>query len=213
MSNLTLYFLRHGETTYSQVGGYCGNLDPHLTEAGTEMAQAFADFYADFPWTAIYVSPMTRTIETAQPLCDRIGKEMILRQGLKEIAYGEWEGMMPEEVKEKYHDAYLLWLADPGWNAPVGGERAVDIARRSGAVIAEIQETFTSGNVLIVSHKATIRIMLCSLLGIDVGRFRDRIAIPVASVSIVEMAKRGPLVQVMGDRSHLPPHLRQREGH
>lgn len=116
---------------------------------------------------------------------------------------------MPQEVQEKYHDAYLLWLADPGWNAPVGGERGVDIARRTSTVIAEIQEQFSSGNVLIVSHKATIPIMLCSLLGIDGGR----IAIPVASVSIVAMAQRGPLVQVMGDRSHLPPHLRQREGH
>jgi probable phosphoglycerate mutase len=64
------------------------------------------------------------------------------------------------------------------------------------------------GNVLVVSHKATIRIMLCSLLGIDVGRFRDRISMPVASVSIVEMASHGPLLHVMGDRSHLRESLR-----
>ncbi len=76
--NLTLYFLRHGETTYSQVGCYCGNLDPHLTEVGREMAEAFTAHYA----RAIYVSPMTRTMETAQPLRSRIGKEMILREGL-----------------------------------------------------------------------------------------------------------------------------------
>jgi broad specificity phosphatase PhoE len=212
MSHLTLYLLRHGETTYSQVGGYCGTLDPPLTPVGLEMAEAFAHAYSNLDWAAIYVSPKTRTIETARPLCQKIGKEMILRDGLREIAYGEWEGMLPEEVNEKYHDPYLQWLADPGWNAPVGGERAVDIARRSGDVIAEIQSTIPSGNVLIVSHKATIRIMLCSLLGIDVGRFRDRIGMPVAAVSIVEMARRGPLVHVMGDRSHLPPHLRQREG-
>ncbi len=212
MSNLTLYLLRHGETTYSKQGGYCGTLDPHLTPLGLEMAEAFATAYCHLDWASIYVSPKTRTIETARPLCQKIGKEMILREGLKEIAYGEWEGLLPEQVKDKYHDPYLQWLADPGWNAPVGGERAVDIARRSGEVIAEIQSTVPNGNVLIVSHKATIRIMLCNLLGIDVGRFRDRIGMPVASVSIVEMAKRGPLVHVMGDRSHLPDHLRHLEG-
>jgi len=42
--------------------------------------------------------------------------------------------------------------------------------------------------------------MLCSLLGIDVGRFRDRISMPVASISIVEMAVHGPLLHMMGDR-------------
>ena len=77
-------------------------------------------------------------------------------------------------------------------------------------MIEEIDQACSSGNVLVVSHKATIRIMLCSLLGIDVGRFRDRISMPVASVSIVEMARQGPLLQVLGDRSHLRGFLRNR---
>ncbi|PLS69585.1 MAG: histidine phosphatase family protein [Cyanobacteria bacterium M5B4] len=212
MKNLTLYLLRHGETTYSKIGGYCGTLNPPLTEAGMEMACAFAEAYKSLEWQAVYVSPMDRTIATARPLCNATGKTMILRDGLKEIAYGAWEGLTPEEVRTKYHDSYLQWLADPGWNAPDGGERAIDIARRSGEVVAEIQSQFSQGNVLVVSHKATIRIMLCSFLGIDVGRFRDRIGMPVASVSVVEMAQRGPLVHRMGDRSHLPAVLRDREG-
>ena len=54
-----------------------------------------------------------------------------------------------------------------------------------------------------ISHKATIRIMLCSLLGIDVGRYRDRLDMPVASLSVVEMTERGPLLKSLGDRSHL----------
>ena len=54
--------------------------------------------------------------------------------------------------------------------------------------------------------------MLCSLLGIDVGRFRDRISMPVASISIVEMAVHGPLLHMMGDRSYLREQLRRRVG-
>ena len=79
-------------------------------------------------------------------------------------------------------------------------------------MIEEIEQTHSSGNVLVVSHKATIRIMLCSLLGIDVGRFRDRISMPVASISIVEMAVHGPLLHILGDRSHLREQLRKRAG-
>ncbi|MEJ2165257.1 MAG: histidine phosphatase family protein, partial [Desulfobacterales bacterium] len=93
-----------------------------------------------------------------------------------------------------------------------GGEKGVDIARRSAMVLDEIERTYPAGNVLVVSHKATIRIMLCSLLGIDIGRFRDRIGMPVASLSIVEMTDQGPLLKLLGDRSHLQERLRLRPG-
>jgi len=210
--SLKVYFLRHGETTSSQTGTYCGALDINLTPEGHQMAKDFAQAYQSLPWTAVYTSPLWRAIDTAKPLCEAIKMDMQLRDGLKEITYGQWEGKTPEEVDREFHDEYVRWLADPGWNSPTGGEKGVDIARRSSLVLEEIEQTHSTGNVLVVSHKATIRIMLCSLLGIDVGRFRDRIGIPVASVTIVEMAERGPLLQVMGDRSHLSEHLRQRVG-
>jgi broad specificity phosphatase PhoE len=210
--SLKLYFLRHGETTASQVGSYCGRLDLELTPSGYEMAEDFASAYRDLPWTAVLSSPLKRTMATAKALCEPLGLEILKRDGLKEIYYGEWEGKTPEQVNHEFHDEYVRWLADPGWNAPTGGEKAIDISRRSSEVLEEIEHTYESGNILIVSHKATIRIMLCYLLGIDVGRFRDRIAMPVASLSVVELSAHGPLVHVMGDRSHLKVDLRNRKG-
>jgi broad specificity phosphatase PhoE len=79
-------------------------------------------------------------------------------------------------------------------------------------VLDEIERAHLEGNVLVVSHKATTRIMLCSLLGIDVGRYRDRISMPVASLSVVEMTEQGPLLKLLGDRSHLRESLRLRPG-
>jgi broad specificity phosphatase PhoE len=210
--SLRLYFLRHGETTASQTGGYCGSLDPDLTPEGHQMAEDFADSYTSLPWRAVFSSPMRRALATAGPLCQATGIELQQSEGLREIAYGSWEGKTPEEVKSEFHDTSLRWLADPGWNAPTGGERGIDVARRSSLVIEEIEQTYMTGNVLVVSHKATIRIILCSLLGIDVGRYRDRINMPVASISIVEMAPNGPLLCMMGDRSYLRAHLRERMG-
>ena len=210
--SLIIYFLRHGETTSSQIGGYCGTLDLDLTPEGQQMAEDFAAAYQSLPWTAVFASPLRRTVATTKPLCEAVGIEMQLRDGLKEIAYGQWEGKTPEQVNHEFHDEYVRWLADPGWNSPTGGEKGIDIARRSSLVLEEIEQTYSTGNVLVVSHKATIRIMLCSLLGIDVGRYRDRISMPVASVSIVEFRDRGPLLRIMGDRSHLGEHLRHRPG-
>jgi probable phosphoglycerate mutase len=208
--SLIIYFLRHGETTASQTGGYCGTLDPDLTPAGYQMAEDFADAYKSLPWVAVFSSPLRRAVATAKPLCEAAGIRMLLKEGLREIAYGRWEGKTPEEVNRDFHDDYVRWLADPGWNAPTGGERGIDIARRNSPVIEEIEQTCRAGNVLVVSHKATIRIMLCSLLGIDVGRFRDRISMPVASISIVEMAVNGPLLRMLGGRSYLREQLRSR---
>lgn len=210
--SLKIYLLRHGETTASQQGNFCGTLDIDLTPAGYQMAADFARAYAQLPWAAVFCSPLKRALGTAKIICEPLGIAVQVREGLREIAYGKWEGKMPEAVNWKFHDDYVRWLADPGWNAPNGGEKGIDIARRSSQVLEEIEGAYPTGNVLIVSHKSTIRIVLCSLLGIDVGRFRDRIAMPVAALSIVEMAERGPLIHVMGDRSHLRQELRERLG-
>ncbi|MCC5638175.1 histidine phosphatase family protein [Nostoc sp. CHAB 5844] len=210
--SLSIYFLRHGQTGCSRNNAFCGSIDSELTPEGFEMAEAFATAYKYLSWTAIFCSPMRRTIATAKPLCTAIGMEPQLRDGLKEINYGQWEGKTPDFISQEYHDDYLRWSADPAWYAPTGGEMAITIASRAMGVIEEIKQIYASGNVLVVSHKATIRIMLCSLLGIDVGRFRYRLGCPVGSISVVEFTSHGPLLHSLADRTHLGKHLRTLPG-
>ena len=210
--SLKLYFLRHGETRYSATGAYCGEVDAESTPEGAQMAKAFADAHRSIPWTAVYVSPMKRTIATAKPLCDALGLEMQLRDGLKEIRYGKWEDKSVDYVKQHYWDDYIRWLAEPAWNPPTGGETSVEIASRASLVIAEIQAKYATGNVLVVSHKATIRILLCDLLGIDLGRYRDRIDMLAGSVNIVKFDLHGPLLQVLGNRAYMGEELAARPG-
>jgi broad specificity phosphatase PhoE len=209
---LNLYFLRHGQTASSRGNLFCGSIDPALTADGEEMAELFAKAYTNTAWEAIYCSPKERAILTAEPLANALKMELQLRDGLQEINYGAWEGKDVATVDREFHDDYLRWLADPGWNPPTGGESAMTIAARALAVIEEISQTHSDGNVLVVSHKATIRILLCSLLGIDAGRFRYRLGMPVSSVSIVEFGTHGPLLKVLADRSHLTDRLRDLPG-
>lgn len=212
--SLTLYFLRHGQTTFSRENAFCGSgLDPELTPEGAQMAQGFADYYATTSWQAVYCSPLRRAVLTAQPLCEQLHIEPQLRDDLKEIGYGAWEGLSTETARRDYHDEYLAWTADPAWNAPSGGgETANTIARRGLRVVEEIKEKYPDGNVLLVSHKATIRVILCGLLGIDVGRFRFRLGCPVGSVSVVELESHGPLLRALADRTHLSQTLRDLPG-
>ena len=210
---LSLYFLRHGQTASSREDTFCGSgLDPELTPEGLEMAQAFTNAYREKPWQAIYCSALRRSIQTAQPLCDALGLTAQVRPELNEIGYGKWEGLTKDEVNQRHHDDYVSWLADPAWYAPTGGELAVVIAQRGLQIIEELKQGFADGNVLVVSHKATIRIILCSLLGIEVGRFRYRLGCPVGSLSIVEFTGQGPMLQTLADRSHLSEALRALPG-
>jgi probable phosphoglycerate mutase len=211
--SLTLYFLRHGETAFSRDNILSGSeLDLELTPVGLEMAQAFAAAYRSTNWQAVYVSPMQRTVATARPLCTVLNLEMELREGLREMSFGQWEGYAPETVRQNDPETYLRWSTDPAWYAPPGGDTARAVAARAMPVIEEIIQRFDQGNVLVVSHKATIRVILCSLLGLDLGRYRYRLDCPVASLSIVELRAQGPFLKALADRAHLPEQLRQLPG-
>lgn len=209
---LNLYLLRHGETDSSASGGFCGAIDPDLTPEGHLMAADFAEAFANHRFTAAYVSPMLRARNTAGPLCERQGLEMQLRPGLKEVSFGEWEGKSTSEVSKAYPEDYLRWSSDAGWNRPTGGERGIDVARRALNVLDEVQANHDEGDILIVSHKATIRILICALLGIDIGGYRDRIGIPVCALSVIQFNHHGPRLDRLGDRSHLRRELRARTG-
>lgn len=210
---LKLYLLRHGQTELSREDTFCGSgLDPELTAEGAAMAEAFANAYDKTEWKAILTSSLSRTVSTAKPLCERLGMKSEAHEGLNEIAYGRWEGLTKANVEKDFHDDYIRWQADPAWNAPTGGELAVTIAGRGMKVIEELKARCNDGNVLVVSHKATIRIILCALLGIDVGRFRYRFVCPVGSISIIEFSAEGPLLHALGDRSHLTDQLKSLPG-
>lgn len=219
---LRLHLLRHGQTAGSRDNLFCGRgLDLELTADGVAMAHAFAEFYRDMRWRAIYASPMRRALATAEPSATAAGLPVRPLDGMAEIDYGRWDGRTAADVDREFHDDYVRWTADPAWNAPTGGETAVALARRVlGALETVVAEQGggaegtrdVDGDVLVVSHKAAIRVALCGLLGVDVGRFRFRFACPTGSVSVVEFGPHGPMALAVADRAHLDARLRGLQG-
>ena len=210
---LRLFLLRHGQTALSRANMFCGRrLDPTLTAEGLAMAEAFGHAYRDMKWSGIYSSPLSRAVATATPLALAVSLPIQKRDELAELDYGQWDGMTADEVAVRFHIEHERWTADPAWNPPTGGETAVQLAQRMTTAIEEIDATHADGNILVVSHKASIRVALCALLGVDVGRFRYRFGCPVGSVSIVEFGDHGPLAEAVADRSHLDARLRALEG-
>jgi probable phosphoglycerate mutase len=209
---LELYLIRHGQTDYSRENRFCGSIDPPLNAVGMQMAEAFGAAYAERSWDAVYCSPSLRTRQTAEALFRRTGGEAVIDDGLREIAYGEWEGLRHEEARQRFPEAYAYWAADTASRGTPGGETAFQVAARAAPVIERVRREHPTGRVLLVSHKATIRILTCALLGLDVRLFRDRIGQPVAAVTRFEIKPAGPLLTLLGDVSHLPPALGNLEG-
>ena len=89
------------------------------------------------------------------------------REGLREISHGHWEGLTRREVEETYPSEYAAWEEDPFTFAPAGGESGVSVLARALPAIREIVTSHVGERVVVVSHKATIRLLLSSLLGFD----------------------------------------------
>jgi alpha-ribazole phosphatase len=209
---MNLYMVRHGQTDASRENRFSGSSDPPLTMVGHAMAQAFAQAYASLKWDAIYTSPMLRTRQTADALCRLTGAQAALEDGLKEIDYGEWEGLRHDEVKERWPQAFEYWAHDVASRGTPGGETAFHVAARAMRVVEGIRSRHERGNVLLVSHKATLRVITCALLGLDVRLFRERIAQPVAAVTMFVLTNRTAQLTILGDRSHLSEELKNQEG-
>jgi probable phosphoglycerate mutase len=200
---LTLHFVRHGDTLQAAEGYFAGDIDPPLTERGRAQAEAVGAVAAHLDLAAIYVSPKLRARQTAEPVTRACRRDPVIEEGLREIAYGAWEGRKENEIKASDPDAYFAWSQDPALVAPPGGESAFAIAARALPCLVRARQEHPNGHVLFVSHKATIRIMVCALLGVPIGRFRDRVACPTASLTTFEFGERGAMMMRMADVSHL----------
>ncbi len=198
---LSLYLLRHGETAFSHHNRFCGRIDAPLTADGRAMAAAFADAYACVPWEAIVTSSRTRTVDTAMPLAARLGLPVHRDGRLDEMSYGDWQGLSKAEAAGRDPEHFARWLEDPSIGAP-NGEHPREVGERALAALDDLRGRFPRGNVLVVAHKAILRILFCQLLGIDVRHYRG-VDWPVAAVTRIDIQDEHLSLQTFADVSHL----------
>jgi len=200
---LTLHLVRHGDTAQAAEGIFCGDLDPPLTESGRAQAERVARAAGLLGLSALYCSPKARARMTMEPIARTCALDPIIDDGLREIAYGRWEGRFEEEIRRDDPEDYNAWRTDPALVSPPGGESAFAIAARALPVVLRARREHPKGHVMLVSHKATIRVIVCALLGMPLGRFRSHVACPTASITSFEFGDRGPMLTRIGDVHHL----------
>jgi len=181
-----VFLIRHGATVLTAEDRFAGSTDVELSDEGREQARQLAERLRREKMIAIYASPLGRTVETARIIAQPHGLEVVRREGLREIAHGRWEQMTRREVEEKFPEEAAAWEEDPYTFAPVGGESGLAVTARALPALLDIVRAHRSGCVTVVSHKATIRLLLSSLLGFDPRRYRDTLDQNPAALNIVD---------------------------
>ena len=198
-----VFMVRHGVTVLSAEDRFAGATDVALSDEGREQTRRLAERLSDEKIVAVYASPLGRTAETAQILAAPHELEVQTRDGLREISHGRWEQMTRREVEQKFPEEAAEWERDPYTFAPVGGESGLAVTARALPVLVELVRKHPGENILVVSHKATIRLLLSSLLGFDPRRYRDNLDQKQAALNIVDFraAIRARLT-LFNDTSH-----------
>src|SRR5437868_14818645 len=198
-----VFTVRHGATVLSAEDRFAGATDVALSDEGREQTRRLADRLSREKIVAIYASPLGRTVETAQILAAPHTLEVQTRDGFREINHGRWEQMTRREVEKRFPEEAAEWEKDPYTFAPLGGESGLAVTARALPALIELVREYPSKNILIVSHKATIRLLLSSLLGFDPRRYRDNLDQKPAALNIVDF--RDPTrarLTLFNDTSH-----------
>jgi len=198
---LTIHLVRHGETLATREHRLCGQCDCALSERGRLQSEAIVESCAaGGDWRAVYSSPLSRCRSIAEPVAERLRIPLSVESDLLEIDHGRWDGRLEAEVRQSEPQAYGDYASHPGIFAAPGGESGFQVAARALPVIERIRAAHQTGEILVISHEATIRVITCALLGISVDLYRARLALPVASFTTVEFRSSGPLLRRFGDQ-------------
>jgi len=198
-----IFLIRHGATTLSAEDRFAGATDVPLSDEGRAQVGRLAGRLGGIPVAAVYASPLGRTMETANILAKPHHLEVLPRDGLREISHGHWEQMTRVDVEEKYPEEASSWEKDPYTFAPVGGESGLAVTARALPALMEIVRNHEGRPVIVVSHKATIRLLLSSLLGFDPRRYRDNLDQDPAALNVVDF--KDPVrarLMLFNDTSH-----------
>ena len=198
-----LYLVRHGATQLTAEDRFAGETGVDLSDEGRWQAALLGERLRREGLTAIYSSPLSRTMETARIIGGCCGLEPVIVDPLREISHGRWEGLTRAEVEERYGAEYAAWEEDPFTFAPEGGETGLTVLARALPALRGIITQHGGERVLVVSHKATIRILISSLLGFDARGYRDRLDQAPACLNVLDFRDAGQArLMLFNDTSH-----------
>lgn len=185
----TIILVRHGENDWVKKNRLAGWIEGvHLNENGRQQAEQAADRLKEVSVSAIYTSPVTRCVETAEYIAHSHQKELLHLPEVGEVRYGEWEGKKIRSLARK-----KLWRVVQFFPSRMRfpqGEALREVQFRAVQALEKLSQTHKNETIIVVSHADLIKLVLAHYLGVHIDLFQ-RIIISPASVSVITLPANG----------------------
>jgi broad specificity phosphatase PhoE len=201
MDMTTIYLVRHGQTAWNREEVFRGRADIPLDETGRKEALLTGQYLRGVSVDAVYSSPLSRALETAEAIARPQGKEVQALNGVIDIDFGGWQGLSHEAVRKRYEELYRQWKDTPHLVRFPGGESLEEVRGRTLKAIHGVVRDHAGGTLAMVSHRVVNKIVICGLLGLDNSHFWE-IGQDTGCINVLEFGE-GFTLRCLNDTSHL----------
>ncbi|HZK25388.1 MAG TPA: histidine phosphatase family protein [Oscillospiraceae bacterium] len=199
---MKLIWVRHGETLWNRQYRLQGLSDVALSELGCRQAEQLAAAFLEKP-AHIFVSPLQRAQTFAAPLATRFELPLQLDDNLREMSFGQWEGLSYAEMDQAMQKQFAAWCNDPVTNTPPAGEGAAALAARVDdflqTLVARLEQEETA---VIVTHGGVIRTAVTLAMQMPAAA-AGRLQIDTASLTTLYNYNNCWYLAKLNDTSHL----------
>jgi len=196
-----LVLVRHGRTELNQRNVYAGASDVELDEVGREQAAALADRLRELSLSALYCSPLTRALQTAQPIAAACGLDVQVRDELAELRMGAWQGLGPAEIAQRFPVEWDAWCRNPASLDVPHIESLSSAAQRVRRLVGQVGRDCDGKCVALLTHDGIVRLIVLTSLGLDLRHYRS-FRVRLGSLSVVEWKPKSSHLWLLDDTSH-----------
>jgi alpha-ribazole phosphatase len=193
--NTTIWLLRHGLP--GAIEGRChGRLDVPLSPEGMAQAKQTAARLAQENISAVYSSGLRRAIETAEIVGEELRLDIQTIGALAEIDFGDFEGMMYEDIQKQYPEAFDCWMSHPAEAQFPNGENFADLGRRVNGALDSLLSRHRNESIAIVAHSGVIRVLIGQALSIPSDQI-FRLSQRYGAINRIRYSEYGPIVELV----------------
>ncbi len=169
---MKIILVRHGETEWNKIERFRGQIDVPLNETGLAQADATARrIAARWKPTAVYSSPLSRAMVTAQKIAQPFSLTAVPEMGLMDVNYGEWQGLSPEEAQVRWPEMIWNWFHAPQKVVIPGGEPFNQVQSRALKTVNELALKHPGDTIVLVTHTFISRCLLLGILGLGLEHY------------------------------------------
>ena len=197
-----LILVRHALTVDNQKSRLSGHIDSSVSEEGKEQIDKITNYLKDFDIYKIYTTTSSRTKDTVKKLSELKSIEIIEKESLKEISFGDFEGLTFDEIKDKYPKEFQDMIEKGYEYKYPNGESLIDSYNRVCIELDNIISNNDDRTILICSHGGTIRNIITYLIS-NSYKYHWNFKIDNGSVTILEVQDGFTVITAMNNTSFI----------